>query len=1018
MAEDRDELLEALFHEALAFTGDERVRYVRNQCAGDPGLAEELQALLSAHEQAATCFERPMATDAEQHLGQQAGDTVGPYHLVRPLGEGGMGTVFLAQQLRPLRRVVALKLIKPGMDTREVVARFEAERQVLAQLSHPHVAAVYDAGITPRGRPYFAMEYVQGERITRYCDARKLPLRKRLLLFRAVCDAVHHAHQKGVIHRDLKPSNILVTEQDGVPVPKIIDFGVAKATFGTTDRGTLCTRRGQIVGTPSYMSPEQAGATPAAVDTRTDVYSLGVLLNELLTGFLPYDLGSLRGAKDDVVRDRLAEVEVVRPALRVALLDLRARKAAAQRSTEPRALSRQLRGDLDWIVLKALERNPDLRYASASELGADVANHLDGAPVSASSPGAVDRLRKLVVKHKTAAASALLLLVGALSSLAAFAWIEADRNESLTVENAELLTVLDTEISQAEDREGELLAACDAARDVSGESLPYTTTLVRNAGTVPLLVGQIVELVGVADPHPSGAMVVDVVPAVSGSGRAPLGSLDGRWSAASAQADVGQDADPKHAHRTAEPVLPGDFGVAVTHGLFARVRVDGSCGEIRANDPLGVSAIPGLACLHSGEGAVLGFALDEWTVNQAGLIRAFVSPTPYVPSAPMAQLDALRVGVAWQGLPPRQAAEVASTSGGGSLGTSEAEAAGLPSSVSDEARSTESPEVNASVLGSPAAADVAPQPTLAMAPPTAEQVDGLPPELTSDDSVPPDSMGSKSGGLPTAAMYMGESVLGDAQVVLATASPMELRDGGVGKFKPGMDGGAQGLPPGIGTGDSSGKMFGTISESSVETTGEGGGDASAGDSDPQDTPFVGQGSNLGLVELWGDVNGDGLLDVLTSVTGPAGRELVLQKHDALGRFQDITEWSGLAAFVSKVRRPLEWVDTEGDGALDLLALGTDGKLLLFRGRGTGVFDEVSGLVGLASASSIRQVIVFDSDSDGVPDVRVQTAGDGLLLFKNDGAGRFRRVLLRAPDSQLDSGSEASTASTSLSTQGG
>jgi len=326
----------------------------------------------------------------------RAVEMIGPYRLLRRVGEGGMGEVWLAEQTHPVRRQVALKIIKAGMDTTQVVARFEAERQALAVMDHPAIARVFDAGATPEGRPYFVMEYVRGEGIASYCNKHKLSIPSRIDLFLQVCDGVQHAHQKGIIHRDLKPSNILVTVQDDRPVPKIIDFGVAKAiTQHLTDR-TLYTEQGVLIGTPEYMSPEQAEMTELDIDTRTDVYALGVVFYELLTGALPFDGKALREKGVEEIRRTIREVDPPRPSTRVTTL------AASSETNErtTRELARDLRGDLDWITMCSLEKDRTRRYGSVSDLAADLRRHVEHLPVLASPPSTVYRARKFARRHR------------------------------------------------------------------------------------------------------------------------------------------------------------------------------------------------------------------------------------------------------------------------------------------------------------------------------------------------------------------------------------------------------------------------------------------------------------------------------------------------------------------------------------------------------------------------------------------------------------------------------------------
>jgi eukaryotic-like serine/threonine-protein kinase len=357
--------------------------------------------------------------------------TVGPYRLVRPIGHGGMGDVWLAEQQEPVRRQVALKVIKAGMDTREVIARFSAERQALALMNHPNIADVYDAGSTAEGRPYFAMEYVPGIPITDYCDKHRLSIRERLELFVDVCAGVQHAHQKGIIHRDIKPSNVLVTAQDDTHTAKIIDFGVAKATSQRLTERTVFTELGQLIGTPEYMSPEQAEMSNLDIDTRTDVYSLGVLLYELLAGQRPFDSKALRGAGLAEIQRTLREEEPPRPSSRISSLGGASTVSAANRRVNLRSLEQALEGDLDWITMKALEKDRVRRYDTAHALALDVVRHLNDEPVLAGPPGGLYRLQKLVKRHRTtfvaAGAVVLALVAGVIGT--SWALVQARRAE-------------------------------------------------------------------------------------------------------------------------------------------------------------------------------------------------------------------------------------------------------------------------------------------------------------------------------------------------------------------------------------------------------------------------------------------------------------------------------------------------------------------------------------------------------------------------------------------------------------
>jgi serine/threonine protein kinase/tetratricopeptide (TPR) repeat protein len=430
-----------IFYAAVELPAAERPPYVEKACDGDAELAAEVYSLLRSHDEAdrlpeADTLLLDISIDEELAIAS-AGQQIGAYRIVREVGQGGMGVVYEAEQ-EQLNRRVALKLIRLGMDTRQVVARFEAERQALAMMNHPNIAKVIDAGATEAGRPYFVMEYIDGEPITNYCDAHQLNTVERLALFLRVCAGVQHAHQKGVIHRDLKPSNVLVVEEDGNPVPKIIDFGVAKATAQELTAKTLFTQAGLLIGTPEYMSPEQAGLSELDVDTRTDVYSLGVLLFELLVGALPFDPGELRRAGYDEIRRCIREDSPVKPSTRLSTLHGGADGLAQKRRTDRLSLIRLLRGDLDWITMRALEKEPDRRYASPSEFAADLQRHIRDEPVFAGPPSAAYQVRKFARRHKiivaAGAAVTLSLLLGI--TAATYGLLQAQKAESMAVAEA------------------------------------------------------------------------------------------------------------------------------------------------------------------------------------------------------------------------------------------------------------------------------------------------------------------------------------------------------------------------------------------------------------------------------------------------------------------------------------------------------------------------------------------------------------------------------------------------------
>ncbi len=416
-------------------TAEERAAYLDEACRESPDLRRAVECLLAAHGKVGEFLEMPasgllptaaLGVNADKSSADKpmdlVGSSVGPYKLLEQIGEGGMGVVYMADQQAPLRRRVALKVIKPGLDTRQVIARFEAERQALALMDHPNIARVLDAGTTAAGCPYFVMELVRGVPITDYCDANKLPIHDRLELFSQACQAVQHAHQKGIIHRDIKPSNVLVTMNDGRAVPKVIDFGVAKATNQQLTEKTLFTNFAQMIGTPLYMSPEQAEMSSLDIDTRSDIYSLGVLLYELLTGTTPFDQQLLKNAALDEIRRIIRDQAPPLPSLRISTLGQNRTIVATDRQADPNRLSQLVRGDLDWIVMKSLEKDRTRRYETATGLAADIRRYLSNRAVEAGPPSAVYRFRKFARRNRASIATAMTLFVVLLLATAASSW--------------------------------------------------------------------------------------------------------------------------------------------------------------------------------------------------------------------------------------------------------------------------------------------------------------------------------------------------------------------------------------------------------------------------------------------------------------------------------------------------------------------------------------------------------------------------------------------------------------------
>jgi serine/threonine protein kinase/Tfp pilus assembly protein PilF len=424
----------SIFGRALEIeSAADRAAYLDEACGRDAGLRAEVEGLLTANGRAGEFMRRPAAvvaariTAVYEPLTEGTGTVIGPYKLVEQIGEGGFGVVFMAEQTQPVRRKVALKVLKPGMDTRQVVARFESERQALALMDHPNIAKVLDGGQTTCGRPYFVMDLVKGLPITEYCDQAQLTPRERVELFVHLCQAVQHAHQKGIIHRDLKPSNVLVTLHDGTPLVKVIDFGIAKALGQQLTDKTLFTGFAQLVGTPLYMSPEQAALSNVDVDTRSDIYSLGVLLYELLTGTTPFDKERLQDAGYDEMRRIIREEEPPKPSTRISTLGQAATTLSTQRRSDPKRLSQLFRGELDWVVMKALEKDRNRRYESANALAHDLGRYLRDEPVQACPPSAWYRYRKFARRNKRALLTAAAVALAALLAVGSLGWLALDR---------------------------------------------------------------------------------------------------------------------------------------------------------------------------------------------------------------------------------------------------------------------------------------------------------------------------------------------------------------------------------------------------------------------------------------------------------------------------------------------------------------------------------------------------------------------------------------------------------------
>jgi WD40 repeat protein/serine/threonine protein kinase len=408
--------IKLIFAEALEKqTGEERAAYLDGICGKDVDLLRKVEALLTAYEKASDVPDSPIIdlgpTMEDTSFSEEPGTIIGRYKVLEKIGEGGMAVVYMAEQKHPIRRRVALKIIKLGMDTKSVIARFEGERQALAMMDHPNVAKILDAGATDTGRPYFVMDLVPGLPITQYCDKNRLSIEDRLALFISVCNAVQHAHQKGIIHRDIKPSNILVTQHDGKPIPKVIDFGIAKAINQKLTEKTLFTRHAHMIGTPAYMSPEQAELSDLDVDTRTDIYSLGILLYELLTCTTPFGEEQLREAGYLQMQKIICETEPTKPSTKLSTLGEALTDVAKWHNCSPESMPKLTRGDLDWIVMKSLEKDRTRRYETASALAMDVQRHLNNEPVQAAAPSISYKARKFIKRHRISAIAGIIVAV-------------------------------------------------------------------------------------------------------------------------------------------------------------------------------------------------------------------------------------------------------------------------------------------------------------------------------------------------------------------------------------------------------------------------------------------------------------------------------------------------------------------------------------------------------------------------------------------------------------------------------
>jgi serine/threonine protein kinase/tetratricopeptide (TPR) repeat protein len=482
----------------------ERAAFLDERCGTDLDLRRQVDSLLSAREEVGSFLKEPalvLPTDkydpsvATQPISEGRGTIIGPYKLLQQIGEGGFGVVYMAEQQKPVRRMVALKIIKPGMDTAQVIARFESERQALALMDHPNIAKVLDAGATESGRPYFVMELVKGVPITEFCDKNHMAAGDRLKLFCSVCHAIQHAHHKGVIHRDVKPSNVMVTLHDGVPVVKVIDFGVAKATVQKLTEKTLFTAYGQMIGTPAYMSPEQAEMSGLDIDTRSDVYSLGVLLYELLTGTTPLESKKLRTAGYVEMQRLIREEEPQRPSTRLSSLGEAATLLAGNRGLDVNRLVRLLSGDIDWIVMKALEKDRNRRYATPAMLAEEIERHLAEQPITARPPSTAYKLAKFAKRNRAAVAMVSLVTVVLIVGAAVATWQAVRATRAEMAEREARVAAVNREQEANEQRESadrerrraeEEKRAAEAVRTFLQDDLLRQANMFNQADSVPV----------------------------------------------------------------------------------------------------------------------------------------------------------------------------------------------------------------------------------------------------------------------------------------------------------------------------------------------------------------------------------------------------------------------------------------------------------------------------------------------------------------------------------------------------